>query len=66
MSLILEPDLGPTRYHRRITGTHPVPGHSNRRTATLECGHVVLIFGARELPKEVLCVECRAASIAAN
>lgn len=57
----LEPDLGPTPYHRRIVATEPLPGTRNGHLCTLECGHMVQTFGklSHARGRRVLCTACR-------
>lgn len=55
----LEPDKGPTPYHRRILTMTPIAHTRTGNTCALECGHTVHTFGKVDPVGKVLCTECR-------
>jgi len=58
----LEPDEGPrdTWFHKRIVQSEKIPNTKSGRTAILECGHRIMMFGNIERAGGVaLCTQCR-------
>jgi hypothetical protein len=56
-----------TAFHKRITGTTPIPDTRNGHMLDLECGHRVMTFGSLDHAQErVLCTQCRDAHRAQN